>query len=446
MQIESIDINMSLSNGSPLKGNQRIVNTINPNSVGTPRRISTEKRSSLTPSLHKRIKKYLPEYLDMSMNVEQSTTKDDAVINQLPIQSNAQPNMKIEELLRGEPNYFCEGSHSNIYYSSFLEVKSGEATSAGGKANSNICSANGHGGISNLLHCFSRQTHSKGVPVILKRMKESSAENTQANREFKREVNYLLRLSHSNIVTFLGFGIERVDTNLKVPFLVVERLLGGTLSEIFNTPRPHWSRPFSHMNLLRHCVELASALKHLHFGLSNEVTVIHRDLKPDNIGFTGKGVLKLFDFGLCVGVKKKDAINATYQLTPCTGSLRYMAKEVAVGESYNHKADMYSFGMTLYEMATGVPPFFGYGKFEFQKKVIENNDRPPTKSDMHSRKIKVGKEYIALVEQCWDVDPTRRPTSFEAFDILTNLYAQSQESTKSFKGATKTMLRNAGRY
>ena len=58
--------------------------------------------------------------------------------------------------------------------------------------------------------------------------------------------------------------------------------------------------------------------------------VIHRDLKPDNMGWTADGQFKLFDFGLCTCVRKEETQHETYELTGCTGSIRYMAPEVVL--------------------------------------------------------------------------------------------------------------------
>ena len=80
----------------------------------------------------------------------------------------------------------------------------------------------------------------------------------------------------------------------------------------------------------RYFHHLISGLSHMH-----SKGVYHRDLKPDNIGWTADGVLKLFDFGLASCVRKQVDCTETYALTGNTGTLRYMAPEVALGLPYN---------------------------------------------------------------------------------------------------------------
>ena len=86
------------------------------------------------------------------------------------------------------------------------------------------------------------------------------------------------------------------------------------------------------------------------------------DLKPDNVGFTSDGTLKLFDFGLCTCVKTHSDPNDVYEMTGNTGSLRYMAPEVALRKPYNEKVDVYSYGIMVWQMARDRVPFKGLSK------------------------------------------------------------------------------------
>jgi len=108
-------------------------------------------------------------------------------------------------------------------------------------------------------------------------------------------------------------------------------------------------------------LHLARGLEHLH-----TYHVLHRDLKPGNIGFDAAGTLKIFDFDLARVLPKSDDQDETFQLTAKVGSPRYMAPEVVNGESYNLKADVYSFGLLAYQILTGKTPFKGM-QFDWSK-------------------------------------------------------------------------------
>merc|ERR1712003_417147 len=106
--------------------------------------------------------------------------------------------------------------------------------------------------------------------------------------------------------------------------------------------------------------------------------VLHRDLKPDNIGFTLDGTVKILDFGLARLIDCKSADpNETYRLSGETGSLRYMAPEVADGLPYNYGADVYSFGIILWELHAGKKPFDGLDRDLFYERIVHGGERPP---------------------------------------------------------------------
>ena len=179
------------------------------------------------------------------------------------------------------------------------------------------------------------------------------------------EHGLLCRVSHPNIIRLLGAG------TLPRRFLVLEYLDGGSLYTILAkndatastsllSASRFFRRPtFTYVMLLIKAKDIAEALHYLHFGCHPQATIIHRDLKPDNIGFNSAGVLKLFDFGLCTCVHRRRVSTESYQLTGNTGSLRYMAPEVAKKESYSEKVDVYSFGVLVWQMAKDRVPFKG---------------------------------------------------------------------------------------
>jgi len=100
--------------------------------------------------------------------------------------------------------------------------------------------------------------------------------------------------------------------------------------------------------------DLSSAFRYIH-----KNRIVYRDIKPENIGFDVRGDVKLFDFGFAREMLPMDRVAGTncYNLTALTGSMRYMAPEVALKKPYNEKADIYSFGILLYEIVALAPSF-----------------------------------------------------------------------------------------
>ena len=99
--------------------------------------------------------------------------------------------------------------------------------------------------------------------------------------------------------------------------------------------------------------------------------------------------------------------------------MRYMAPEVALRGRYNEKVDIYSFGVILYELVTGVTPF-KYNKQDFIDNVVIKNFRPALDVDEYGRTIRVGEPVVKLIKSCWDPTYSKRPTASEALRILTS--------------------------
>eukprot|EP00597_Dinobryon_sp_UTEXLB2267_P017141 CAMPEP_0201112506 /NCGR_PEP_ID=MMETSP0812-20130820/77296_1 /ASSEMBLY_ACC=CAM_ASM_000668 /TAXON_ID=98059 /ORGANISM="Dinobryon sp., Strain UTEXLB2267" /LENGTH=588 /DNA_ID=CAMNT_0047375877 /DNA_START=674 /DNA_END=2440 /DNA_ORIENTATION=+ len=174
--------------------------------------------------------------------------------------------------------------------------------------------------------------------------------------------------------------------------------------------------------------DIATALKYLHEDCCEGATIIHRDLKPENIGFTSDMQLKLFDFGLMTCVKKRSHASEVYEMTGNTGSLRYMAPEVALKRAYNEKVDVHSFGMILWEMLTGKLPYKGVSKAEFMSTVVGSGYRPKIPKDLPVA-------VASLLKACWEVDAMQRPSSAEIIAVLS---AVIDDTANEITGIYKT--------
>lgn len=153
--------------------------------------------------------------------------------------------------------------------------------------------------------------------------------------------------------------------------------------------------------------DICGAIRHLH-----NLKIVFRDLKPDNVGFNFEGRVKLFDFGLA---KELDPLQKTaddcYEMSGGTGSRRFMAPEVALGEPYNLSADIYSFSILFWELVALEKAFGKLTQEEHREMVIKKNDRPPLKRDW-----KPAIQYI--LQNCWTRNPRQRLNAKDLYNAL----------------------------
>ena len=215
--------------------------------------------------------------------------------------------------------------------------------------------------------CRAHLSKLDGRDVVVKMLKPEQRNNPTAVKDLLSEGALMMAMQHPNVLGAIAHGLDPDG----LPFIVIEKLETVLSAEL---PRPADSVPFwtrrsevkkwPLTRALRTGLELAEALHYCHTEVTNSVfpgcRILHRDLKPNNIGFLPDGRLALFDFGLARLWRLSEADldgNETRKLTGNTGSLRYMAPEVALSKPYSHKAEVFAFATVLWEMASHERPF-----------------------------------------------------------------------------------------
>jgi serine/threonine-protein kinase len=173
--------------------------------------------------------------------------------------------------------------------------------------------------------------------VALKVLPEALAENAQALQNFLREAKSAAKLNHPNIVTVYDAG-EQNDRY----YIAMEYVDGTTLKDVLKRKGP--IAPGGVLNVL---LQMCEAL-----GYAHEQRVIHRDVKTANTMWTRDRKAKIMDFGLAKVVE--EVRNHT---TIVSGTPYYMSPEQTLGKNVDHRTDIYSLGVTLFELATGTVPF-----------------------------------------------------------------------------------------
>ncbi|WOL11334.1 hypothetical protein Cni_G20096 [Canna indica] len=241
----------------------------------------------------------------------------------------------------------------------------------------------------------------KNQNVAVKVMHKGDSPEEVAKREgrFMREVTMLARVQHKNLVKFIGACKEPVMV------VVTELLLGGSLRKYLINMRPRSLEPRVAVGF---ALDIARAMECLH-----SHGIIHRDLKPENMLLTAdQRTVKLVDLGLA----REETL--TEMMTAETGTYRWMAPELYStvtlrhGEKkhYNHKVDVYSFAIVLWELLHNRLPFEGMSNLQAAYAAAFKNTRPSADD--------LPEELSMILTSCWQEDPNSRPNFSQIIQML----------------------------
>jgi serine/threonine protein kinase/tetratricopeptide (TPR) repeat protein len=259
--------------------------------------------------------------------------------------------------------------------------------------------------------------------VALKILPEAMAADADRLARFTREAKAIAALNHPNIITI--HAVEEADG---VRFLAMEHIEGRTLDHIILKDGMPVSR------ILDIAVPLADALSAAH-----DKGITHRDLKPANVMFTDTGRVKMLDFGLAKHVEQvpesPDTQLPTEHVTKegvVMGTLPYMSPEQAEGKPTDHRSDIFSLGIMLYEMAAGARPFSGDTTPGLLSSIIK--DEAPSLTAIREE---LPADLARVVGRCLMKNPLERfQTSRDVFNELRTLQRQIDSGQSVLTGSS----------
>ena len=229
-------------------------------------------------------------------------------------------------------------------------------------------------------------------PVAMKVLFPEFATDPAFVERFRREAQAAANLNHPNIVAVYDWG--KVNNTY---YIAMEYVNGRTLADILKQ-----SGTLTPMQVCDVMSEVASALISAH-----QNGVIHRDIKPGNILVSTTGQVKVADFGIAraLGAGVEQGLTQTGAVM---GTATYFSPEQAQGASTDQRSDIYSLGVVMYEMLSGVPPFTGENAVAIAYKQVHERAMP-----LDQRLTSAPPEVAAIVAKCMEKSPDDRYSSAE---------------------------------
>jgi len=273
-----------------------------------------------------------------------------------------------------------------------------------------ITAAIGAGGMGDVY----RATDSRlGREVALKVLPPGMASSPERLERFQREAKALAALDHPGIVT-----VHSVEESGGIHFLTMQLVEGLPLDRLI----PEAGLPVD--RILEIATALADAL-----GAAHEKGIVHRDLKPANVMVTKDGRVKVLDFGLAKVASSGHGAQIDSELPTemrtregvVMGTMPYMSPEQVQGQAVDHRTDLFSLGILLYEMTTGQRPFRGRSPAELASAILRDTPRP-----LAELRADLPEELGRVIQRCLEKSAADRFSS--ARDIRDGLHAVTSEA------------------
>src|SRR3984885_3997795 len=227
--------------------------------------------------------------------------------------------------------------------------------------------------------------------LILKFLNPNVSADEEMMKRFVHELRYSRKITHKNVIRIYDFLYIRGNYAISMEYFP-SHTLGG---EIVNV------KPVDLKRAIKFGIDIATGM-----AVAHQAGIVHRDLKPANILIDNEGLLKIVDFGVAAAQSQGDT-----QLTKTgyvIGSPKYMAPEQILGKKVDERADIYSLGVILYEMFSGIPPYSRGDHMSVMYQHVQGKARPP---------IEINKalpvELNNLVMKCMALDKAKRAQSMD---------------------------------
>jgi eukaryotic-like serine/threonine-protein kinase len=281
----------------------------------------------------------------------------------------------------------------------------------------------GEGGMGIVYRAFDEKLRR---PVALKVLPEKQTADEEARKRLLREARAAAAVTHPNLVGVYDVGEEEGHV-----FVAMELIEGETLRDRLERG------PLRVPEALGIAAKIAAGLERIH-----EAGIVHRDLKPDNVMLTRQGQVKILDFGLARGfvVEGTGLLGHQKTVAPLTaegilvGTPGYMSPEQLEGESLDGRSDLFSFGVMLYEILTGVLPFQGRTNASIVIAIAKQDPEPPS-----THNPEVSADLDAVVLWCLAKKPAERCAS--AREVREDLEALIPPSDPSEPRISRAPLR-----
>jgi serine/threonine protein kinase len=228
--------------------------------------------------------------------------------------------------------------------------------------------------------------------LILKFLNPNVSQDEEMMKRFVHELRYSRKITHKNVIRIYDFLYMRGVYAISMEAFLPSHTLG---SEIVG------EKPLDLKRAIQYGIDIATGMT-----VAHQVGIVHRDLKPANILINDESLLKIVDFGVAAAHKEGDT-----QLTKTgyvIGSPKYMAPEQILGRKVDQTADIYSLGVIMYEMFTGVPPYSRGDHMSVMYQHVQGKAKAPIEINKE-----LPQEVSALVVKAMAVDKAKR---FQSMD------------------------------